>query len=235
MHYLLLQIRDLDDPMKAQEVHCFAEALDVAPARIRVWSLLQGPPDWRAVQESRAVLLGGAGRYSVVQGGAWLPPVLGFLARLVERRWPTFASCWGFQAMALALGGDVVTDLKQAELGTVPLRLTEAGREDPVFGELPDEFLAAMGHQDIVVALPRGVHRLASSERVANQAFRVDDAPIYATQFHPELTLTGFLDRLRTYPEYVEKIARVSVPEFEASCRETPEANQMLRRFAAQL
>jgi hypothetical protein len=33
------------------------------------------------------------------------------------------------------------------------------------------------------------------------------------------------------YPEYVARIARVPFDEFVHSCRETPEANSLLRRF----
>jgi hypothetical protein len=35
------------------------------------------------------------------------------------------------------------------------------------------------------------------------------------------------------YPEYVERIAGMTVDVFKASSRETPEANQLLRKFVA--
>jgi GMP synthase (glutamine-hydrolysing) len=72
---------------------------------------------------------------------------------------------------------------------------------------------------------------LASSARVRHQAFRFTGKPIYCTQFHPELDRTAMLERVRAYTEYVERIAGASYDEFVHDCRETPEANLLLRRF----
>ncbi|MEQ9071474.1 MAG: type 1 glutamine amidotransferase, partial [Gimesia chilikensis] len=43
LRYLLLQVRNSDDPMKQQEVNCFARSLDVDPSQIAVFDLLGGP------------------------------------------------------------------------------------------------------------------------------------------------------------------------------------------------
>ena len=125
----------------------------------------------------------------------------------------------------------MVTDLDRAELGSVEIRLTAEGRQDPVFGALPSPFAAAMGHQDRVVDLPSGVTRLAESDRVDNQAFRINDKPIYCTQFHPELQRDDLVDRLIAYPQYVEKIAGMTIDAFLDQCHETPDSNSILRRF----
>lgn len=154
------------------------------------------------------------------------------MRELFDLRKPTFASCWGFQAMARALGGRVITDIDRAELGTVTVQLTSAGRNDPIFGPLGDRFDAQMGHQDRVVELPAGAVRLAKTEQVENQAFCFPDRPIYCTQFHPELDQQSLLGRLRAYPQYVREISGVSMQQFAANhCRETPQANQLIKRF----
>ncbi len=184
LRYLLLQARDLDDPMCPQEVSCFTRALQCAPEQIRTFDLLQGRLTHRQWDAVDVVLLGGSGDYSVAQGGPWLERVLDTMRDLHARSKPTFASCWGFQAMAKALGGDVVTDLARAELGTLDLRLTEAGEHDPLFGPLGPTPLVHMGHQDIVESLPADAVLLASTDRVENQAFRFAGKPIYCTQFH---------------------------------------------------
>ena len=133
--------------------------------------------------------------------------------------------------MSRALGGNVVTDLQRAELGTIPLHLTEAGSRDPLFGALPGEFHALLGHEDIVTQLPREAICLARSERVENEAFLIRDRPIYGTQFHPELEVRALLERLEAYPEYVEKIAGMTLDDFRSRCQETPEARTLLQRF----
>ena len=217
--------------MSAHEVRCFAESLGCATDDIEVCDFVHAPPDASHWKAADAVLFGGSGDYSVVEGGPWLPHVLESMRRLVDEGKPTFASCWGFQAMALALGGTVVTDLSRAELGTTDLWLTEAGLADPIFAPLGERFLGQSGHQDIVDSLPPGAVGLVSSDRVANQAFRIEGAPIYGTQFHPELTRETILDRLRTYPTYVENIARMPFAEFEATCQDSPGTQDILRRF----
>lgn len=233
--FLLLQVRNPGDPMRQQEVNCFAKALQCGVDQIRVFDLLSGVPTVQQLDEVDVVLLGGSGDYSVAEGGQWLTPALAAMRELYELSKPTFASCWGFQAMAKALGGEVITDQSRAELGSIEVCLTEAGLNDPLFGPLGDRFLAPMGHQDCVVRLPPGAVLLASSEKVENQAFRILDRPIYCTQFHPELDREGLLERVRAYPQYVEKITGLPMEEFARSCQETTATNRLLGRFVKQL
>lgn len=233
--FLLLQIRNADDPMREQEVGCFARALKCDPEQIGVYDLLSGVPTIQQLDRVDVVLLGGSGDYSVAEGGQWLPPALEAMRELYEVGKPTFASCWGFQAMAKALGGEVVTDKAHAELGSIEVRLTEDGHNDPLFAPLGDRFLAPMGHQDCVVRLPPQAVLLASSEKVKNQAFRVAGKPIYGTQFHPELDRTAFIQRIHAYPQYVESITGDALDVFENKCQETPETDCLLQRFMQQL
>jgi GMP synthase (glutamine-hydrolysing) len=231
LRYLLLQTRNSGDPMAAQEVRCFARMLDCDISAIEVFDLLSAAPSVDKLQQPDMLLLGGSGHYSAAGSGDWLERALDCLREVHRIARPTFASCWGFQAMARAMGGRCIHDLPNAEVGTIQLQLTEAGREDPLFGELPSTFAAQAGHEDHVVALPPGAVLLASSARVPEQAFRFAGKPIYCTQFHPELDLTAIMERVVAYPEYVARIARVPYDEFIHSCRETPEANLLLRRF----
>jgi GMP synthase (glutamine-hydrolysing) len=175
--------------------------------------------------------LGGSGHYSAAGEGEWLQRALDLMREIYRLARPTFASCWGFQAMARAMGGRCVHDLPNAELGTIEIELTTAGQEDPLFGTLPRRFAAQAGHEDHVTQLPQDAVLLASSARVREQAFRFTGKPIYCTQFHPELDRTAMLERVVAYPEYVARIARVPYDEFVHGCRETPEANSLLRRF----
>jgi len=229
--FLLLQVRDSVDPMLMQEVDCFAESLQCEAAQISVFDLLSGCPSMVYFSRFDVVLLGGSGDYSVAQGGAWLPPALQAMRELYELGLPTFASCWGFQAMAKALGGEVVTDMSRAELGTVEVFLTEEGKDDPLFGALGERFLAPMGHQDCVVTLPPDAIRLASSDKVENQAFKIKGKPIYGTQFHPELNRASLIERVRAYPKYVESITGDPIDVFIEKCGQT-HLQKLLCNFA---
>jgi GMP synthase (glutamine-hydrolysing) len=233
IRYLLLQTRNANDPMRAQEVRCFARMLECDLSDIDVFDLLASALPTEQLQSADMILLGGSGQYSAAGESTWLERTFDAMRKIHRVAKPTFASCWGFQAMARALGGRCVNDLPNAEVGTIELTLTAAGRADPLFGELPPVFAAQAGHEDRVVELPPDAVLLASSSRVAEQAFRFTGRPIYCTQFHPELDRAAMLERLVAYPEYVARIARVPYDDFVQNLRETPEANSLLKRFAA--
>ena len=231
LRFLLLQVRNADDPMRGQEISCFARAFGCAVQQIRGQDLLSGVPSRRQLDAVDVVLLGGSGDYSVAEGGEWFEVAMESMRELYDLRKPTFASCWGFQAMARAMGGKVVTDMSRAELGTLSVFLTPEGRQDEVFRGLGDTFLAQMGHQDIVDRLPEDAIRLASTDRVENQAFRFAGKPIYCTQFHPELNRQTLLERVRAYPQYIKRIAGITLEEFTARSSDTPKSETLLPRF----
>ena len=80
---------------------------------------------------------------------------------------PTFGICYGFQAMALALGGTVAhTGL--AEYGRTPLQVQHAGA---LFRELPADLSVWMSHGDAVSAAPTGFVVSATTEGTAVAAF----------------------------------------------------------------
>jgi GMP synthase (glutamine-hydrolysing) len=244
LRYLLLQTRNPGDPMAAQEVRCFARALECEISAISVIDLIGSAPSVDALQRADMLLLGGSGHYSVATRvgnpgepsdhrphSPWIDRTLDTLRKIHRIAKPTFASCWGFQAMARAMGGECINDVPNAEVGTIELQLTSAARTDPVFGALPLTFAVQAGHEDHVIRLPPDAELLASSSRVKEQAFRFTGRPIYCTQFHPELDRTAMLERVIAYPEYIARIARISFDEFIQNVRETPEANSLLRRF----
>jgi len=231
LRFLLLQVRNVQDPMRQHEVNCLARALGCEASQVGVFDLLSRVPSDAELDRADMLLLGGSGDYSVAGGGEWLTRALEGLRRVIQCSQPVFASCWGFQALALAAGGRVINDPSNAEIGTLELELTDAGLSDPVFGPLGRKFRAQAGHEDHVVQLPPGATLLASSQRVAHQAYRFVNRPIYCTQFHPELRADDLLVRLRAYPRYVEDIAQMSYDEFVARCEDTPESEALLQRF----
>lgn len=229
--FLLLQVRDANDVMRENEWNAFARTLDVEIERIRCHDLLTLSVNHDDLNESDCVLIGGSGAYSACSSEAWLHRALDSLRLVYESRIPTFATCWGFQAFARALGGEVINDVDRCEVGTHSMTLTDAGRADPVFRDLPEPFDVQMGHEDRVSKLPSGAVLLASSSRVENQAYCFTDRPIYCTQFHPELNRDDLLKRVRKYPEYIERIAKMSLADFEAQLHDTPESAALLPKF----
>lgn len=231
LRYLLLQARDDHDPMREHEVDCFARALGVDRGQIGTVDLIAGTLEEHMVSTTDVFLLGGSGDYSATSDDPWLHRALDSMRAIHASGTPTFASCWGFQAMARAMGGRVIHDPEHAEIGSHELHTTEAGRTDPVFAGVGASFWSQMGHEDRVIELPPNATLLASTKLVEQQAYRFDDAPIYCTQFHPELDLEALLLRLERYPKYVERFAGVPFEEFVKDQRETPEQESLLRDF----
>ena len=119
------------------------------------------------------------------------------LDRVVSADFPFLGACYGIGALGRHQGA--VVDRRFAEpVGAVEVTLTTPGRRDPLLGELPASFEAFTGHKEAISRLPGHAVRLASSAGCPVQAFRVG-ANVYATQFHPELDVTGLCTRVEVY------------------------------------
>ncbi len=233
LRILLLQIRDADDPVIEEERVAFAEKSGLDVDQILLHNLLDGPPTHEEVERCDALMVGGSGDYYVSK--RHIPnfeELNRFFRHVADSGYPTFASCFGFQLMVQALGGEIVHDPANIEIGTLVLSLTDAGATDPLLGNLPETFSAQLGHKDRAERLPPGYDNLAMSPRCALQAFRVPGKPIWATQFHPELD--GHTNRGR-YLRYLEGYSEhLSPRERERALNnyhESPETEQLLRGF----
>jgi GMP synthase (glutamine-hydrolysing) len=193
--------------------------------------MVDGRPGRELMLRHDAIFFGGSGAYSVLDEVSWIREALSVLQEVVELRVPAWASCFGFQGLSLALGGQVVYDEARTEMGSTLLALTEEGAADPVLSVLPQRFWAQEGHHDRVLEVPRGVTMLATGELVPEQAFKVDGAPFYASQFHPELTVEHTLARFRHYrDEYIGDRGDEILEQLEAG-EDTPQMGQVLRRL----
>lgn len=231
--YLLLQARNPGDPTAEHELSCFAESLGVPAADIVVHSLLEGPPDQRALEGSRALLVGGSGDYSTLDNLEWVHQFISFLGdELVANQRTAFCSCFGFQGLVIAGGGEVIKDAANTEVGTFQLYTTEAAGDDPLFASLGATFNAQLGHKDRAARLPAGIENLAYSKRCPFQAFRISGTQIVATQFHPELSREANLHRyLRYQEEYIRSGGSTDSGAVTDSMAESEEATDLLRRW----
>jgi GMP synthase (glutamine-hydrolysing) len=119
------------------------------------------------------------------------------LDEIVARDFPFFGACYGVGTLGVHQGG--VIDRTYAEpVSAVRIRLTEAGRVDPVLAGMAPEFTAFVGHKEACRVLPPGAALLASSDACPVQMFRLRQN-LYATQFHPELDVEGIVTRVHVY------------------------------------
>ena len=97
---------------------------------------------------------------------------------------PLLGVCYGAQYLAYAYGGDVAP-APSREYGRA--MLTVADGEDTLMKGLPSPTQVWMSHGDTIVALPEGYTTIASTEDVANAAYRIEGERTWAIQFHPEV------------------------------------------------
>jgi GMP synthase (glutamine-hydrolysing) len=186
---LLLQARRESDDARFDEHRSFARQANLPQEYIVPYDLLKSTPTLDDITRYDALMVGGSGEYYVSKGN--LPgyeSVLDTLRKAVDIGHPTFASCFGFQLLVAALGGAISYDEANMEVGTFELTLTRAGQQDELFQRMPARFPAQLGHKDRVEIIPPKVHNLAISDKSPCQALRVPGKPIWATQFHPELS-----------------------------------------------
>lgn len=152
---------------------------------------------------------------------------------VVSLDFPFLGLCYGVGTLTEGLGG--VVDRKFGEaVGDITATITSAGRKDPLFDGVPDEFVAFVGHKEACRRLPPVATLLATGTACPVQAFRVGTR-VYATQFHPELDSAGLAARIRIYrdagyfaPEETERLAAYAL-----GTRPTPEVHRILTNFVS--
>ncbi len=137
-----------------------------------------------------------SGSPASVQGNdPWILNLLDFI-RLADRlRIPMFGACFGHQAIALALGGEV----KKAEggwgLGT---SVTEFSATAPWMQPQQRSVRLYSAHQEQVTRLPEGAELLGGDAFCPIGSFRIG-GHVFTTEYHPEMTpafIHGLIDSL---------------------------------------
>jgi GMP synthase (glutamine-hydrolysing) len=138
----------------------------------------------RILQHQAVVLSGGPA--SVYDEGAPLPPAALFTAGV-----PVLGICYGMQAMARILGGQVEPS-SHREYGRAEVTLQG---QDLLFDRVRPDTPAGgvtvwMSHGDTVLAAPPGFRSLATTANSPVAAMVAPERRLYAVQFHPEVAHT---------------------------------------------
>lgn len=152
-------------------------SLDVHPTHPYLGNRV--PP---SVEGDALIVLGGPMNTYDDEVAPWLPSVRELMKSAIDDGVPTIGICLGAQLLAVAAGGTVERGAVGPEIGldevtvsTSDLLLTE--------GTIP----VVQWHYDAITALPSDATVLASSQRYANQAFRIGEVA-WGLQFHVEAT-----------------------------------------------
>ena len=128
---------------------------------------------------------------------------------------PLLGVCLGIQLFAKAEGSAVYPLPGSPEIGWVPVELTEAAADDPVFGSLPRGF-DAFGWHYYTYDVPERADVMVTGPR-CNQAFRLGERA-WGIQFHAEVTLETvrmWLDDKDDFPLDLDRDARSSADRFD--------------------
>ena len=128
------------------------------------------------------------GPMSVNDSDKWIAEETAFIKSVLLASKPVIGVCLGSQLMAKALGATVRSG-KALEIGMTSVRLTDAGKQDPVFGDGPESFAVFEWHGEIF-DLPNDCVPLAGSDIAPLQAFRYGDRA-YGLLFHLEMEEVG--------------------------------------------
>jgi len=197
---LLLQIRET--PQVCLEEHqSFLKYTGLKPHQIIIYNVFQNPEfKPQIIQGYDALFIGGASSASVLEPEKY-PFIFNAQALLhycIARDIPVFASCFGFQLAVTALGGKIIRDESDYEMGTVEISRVPDIEDDPVFSGVGDKFMAVTVHQERTLSPPDNCQLLAFTDNSCH-SFRIRKKPFWAFQFHPEVDKDILVQRLTVY------------------------------------
>ena len=144
------------------------------------------PVDEMLAKDPQAIILSG-GPASVFEPGA--PRVD---KKLFEAGVPVLGICYGFQAMAYALGADV----DKAALGEYGKTETTIDKAEGLLDGSPVEQSTWMSHGVAVKTAPEGFEVLAHTEGAPVAAMQDESRKLYGVQWHPEVKHTPMGQKL---------------------------------------
>jgi GMP synthase (glutamine-hydrolysing) len=128
-------------------------------------------------KDPAAIILSGGPSSVYATGAPFVDPAL------FEAGVPVLGICYGFQAMAQALGGTVAQTGRREYGGTA----VSVGTAGTVLAGSPEHQTVWMSHGDAVHAAPAGFQVLATSEGSPVAAFEDPARRLYGMQWHPEV------------------------------------------------
>ncbi len=160
-------------------------------------------PDWRGFDAT--IAMGGPMSVNDDDTLPWLKFEKAWVREAVLGGQPYWGVCLGVQLLAASLGARVYKGPK-AEIGILPIFLTNVAQDDPVFSGLPPELLTFQWHGE-TFDLPEGAVLLATSPAYPHQAFRWGKTA-YGVQFHLEISaeLAKQWSRVPAYKAALERV-----------------------------
>jgi GMP synthase (glutamine-hydrolysing) len=173
---------------------------------------------------------------SLVEPEPWMDDSAAFVLQAADAGVPVLGVCFGHQLLGHAWGGRVRKNPNGWEVGTAWVELTDEGRRDPLFAELPERLQVNQSHRDEVHALGPDVRQLATGGHTAVQALAVCEH-VRGVQFHPEMSGAIIRRILVNRREILSDDFRArgrsdTIDELIAQADDTPNSERVLQNFA---
>ena len=101
LRFCLLQARNPGDLVREEECQAFADRLGVQREAVRGVDVLSQELGRHLLEGADALLVGGAGEYSVCAPTPAIHNLMDFLGEVSQDGTPIFASCFGFQCLVV--------------------------------------------------------------------------------------------------------------------------------------
>ena len=159
----------------------------------------------------------------------WSERTAQWLPYAVQTGVPILGVCYGHQLLAHALGGRAGPNPAGRQIGTVTAQLIDNETDDKLLGHLPTTFSAQASHSEVVLKLPPGAKRLATSPLDNNFSIRYAEK-VWGVQFHPEFSAPVMSEYIR-FREVALREEGLNPQQLMANSRNTVEANSVLQKF----
>jgi len=159
----------------------------------------------------------------------WSERTAEWLLQAIRKGVSVLGVCYGHQLLAHALGGCVGPNPAGRQIGTVTTQLLDTGRKDALFGHLPDSFLVQTSHSEVVLDLPPGAERLATSPLNDNFSIRFAEN-VWGVQFHPEFSGPVMKEYISLRSQAL-RTEGLDPEKMQMQVTETPEAQSVLEKF----
>jgi GMP synthase (glutamine-hydrolysing) len=163
----------------------------------------------------------------------WSERTAEWLEQAVQRGTPVLGVCYGHQLLAHALGGKVGPNPAGRQIGTVTAQLEKTSQDDPLLGHLPLTFAAQTSHLEVVLELPPGAERLATSPLDDNFVIRFAENA-WGVQFHPEFSRAVMSEYIRCRADALREEG-LAPEQLMGNTADTEEAMSVLREFVGLL
>jgi GMP synthase (glutamine-hydrolysing) len=228
LRLLLVQIRP-DEIARSHDLVCFENSGRLQDGQLITHDLLAQPLKPALLDKVDGLVIGGSA-YSVNDAVPNLASLTVMVDKAVAAGKPILGVCWGGQYLAKHFGGKVERRPDTQEVGSVTVKRTPTGAQDPLFAAMPGRFLAQESHFEMITELPTMAVRLADSPTCPVQGFVIEGQPVYGVQFHPELQAEDLVLRLKHHQDDYADLDS-SIDEVVASLQASPEAHRFVARW----